>query len=479
MHPRGALLALLALAALPAARAESMAAIIARVNAANDSEFDFTLNQFAEWAPSYAPLQAALAGPPNSATVFAFTDEAWTNQLENDEYDFAALYGYDPRTNEQARSGLMANHLVPRFLPADAAGTYDTALTAAHPSKLTTLDAQTVSLSPAAEGDEGGVRSGLTYSLVARRFPADQGTLVVVSSMLAPYPSVARSLKDGGLISGDDSASAAAFAARLPPTDGYPKCTVLAPLDSAWTDFLAGPGSALTPAQVDQVVRYHVIPDPPSYVLQPNLPASTRYRTLQGDPLERTVSPLGQFFGVPGAVTGAEDGFSSEPNSWVQPAIPDSGAANGVIQLLDSVLVPEALRSFLVEDGQPDPTESGGELETTGSPVPTGTGSAAQTTGTLGGSTVRTTGTLTTIDRTTGTAGFTTIDRTTGTLGGSTVRTTGTLTTVVRTTGTSTPAASSEIAALSTTTFSRPAGAARAASAGVGAAVAALVAALL
>ena len=112
----------------------------------------------------------ALTGATNSITMFAFTDEAYDNVFNN-TFDYKELYDFDI-TTPAVQGGVINNHMLRQAVnipgPSDDESviadlvTYPTALTAADPSQLTTLDNQVIT--PITDGP--GVTSGLLYSEV-------------------------------------------------------------------------------------------------------------------------------------------------------------------------------------------------------------------------------------------------------------------------------------------------------------------------
>jgi len=173
-----------------------------------------------------------------------------------------------------------------------------------------------------------------------------------------PFPNADKSMTVSNSSTGEGGLQIEAFAAALRgagiSTDAYTKCTVLALDDESWSAFTSEYGSLFTPAQIKQILEYHIIPTEPVFLFGQGATFRQTHKTLQGEDVEITGISVGEIYISNVGAVEADGSFSEKVGAVSSFGNGnDMGVKNGVIQLLSNALIPPALQNVL-----PTPTDA-------------------------------------------------------------------------------------------------------------------------
>lgn len=257
-------------------------------------------------------------------TVFGPTNRAFVDLSRDLDTNLFGLL-FDPEL-----PGTLKHHVVPgRFTAADLSDGQE----------LETLSGATLTVSVEA----GGVVKVDGATVVCADKEAGNGVVHVIDSVLVATEQLPATVVDVAAGSPGFSTLVAAVAAAdlAGPLSGPGPFTVFAPTDDAFTDLLAELGATpeelLARADLPDILKYHVVA---TTALSTDLSDGQELETLQGDVVKVTV---------------AEDGSVKINGAAV--VLPNLEAGNGVVHVIDSVLLPpEPLPATVVDvaAGNPD-----------------------------------------------------------------------------------------------------------------------------
>ena len=262
-------------------------------------------------------LDGALDDPSAAYTVFAPTDAAFAAFLTETGFTAAELLALPGLTD------VLLYHVVDAELPASA-------VIGSAPGTVTTLQGNDLDYAVV----DGGVvltdAAGRDVNVVATDITATNGVIHLIDNVLLP-PTIAQLASATDLT---ETLVAALGAAGLVETfdDVTASFTVFAPTEQAFAAYLADTGlseaALLASPNLGDILRYHVIDGAELFAADVIAAAPTTVTTLQGGDIDVAV--------VDGGVV-----LTDETGRDINVVATDINALNGVIHLIDYVLVPE------------------------------------------------------------------------------------------------------------------------------------------
>ena len=255
-----------------------------------------------------AGLADALKGP-GPFTVFAPTDEAFA------KIDKATLESLLKPENKSKLAAILKYHVVSgKLLAADVTSS----------SALTTLDGQRIDISKSAAG---AMVDGA--KIVKTDIPASNGVIHVVNTVIKPsFDNIVTTADKAG--SFKTLIAAAKAAGLVDVLSGEGPLTVFAPTDEAFSKLPPGTlEMLLKPENKDTlaaILKYHVVS---GRVFSPEAVKLGQAATVQGDTVKITSGAKGVKINDASVVTA------------------DLDASNGVIHIIDSVLLPKEVAAKL------------------------------------------------------------------------------------------------------------------------------------
>ncbi|ORZ36181.1 FAS1 domain-containing protein [Catenaria anguillulae PL171] len=275
-------------------------------------------------------------------TLFAPTDDA-----------FKALTSVPSDLNLVA--DILTYHVVPGAFPADKLAAYQvvpTLLNRQGSPFVQFADNKTAQSLAVAKADGVTVSFGLGKVKVIDSIPSANGVIHVVDGVLLPPKKPSETAVAAKL---NQLVAALTKAQLVSAVDGAKGVTIFAPTDAAF-DKIKDTVAKLTDEQLKQVLTYHVVP---TVAYSTGLPASLDAPTLLGADAKVAVKKTAEGVTVNGAKVVIADVFTN----------------NGVVHVIDSVLIPPSLAGGSAATGSDKPAQS------TTSPATSATGTASAQTG--------------------------------------------------------------------------------------------------
>ena len=279
-----------------------------------------------------AGLEAALSAAGAGLTVIAPSNEAWG--LLSGQLGFNSIQAMIDALPPATLEAILRYHVLPTQLTREQL----TAGGASQPTLLTQNGANVPLALDFASGFQITDPVGREAFASLFNIVADNGLFHVIDRVLLPTGllTVLQTLSSNperfrGLLGAVDRAPN--VAGSVPPSvratlgDASAQLTVFAPLNEAFEPPLEQTLAALTPAQVDTVLRYHVLGQ---RVLSSQIPFGTPVATASG----QTITILSN--ATPPAIATIDDSTSTNANIVVV----DILASNGVVHVIDKVLLP-------------------------------------------------------------------------------------------------------------------------------------------